>query len=124
MGEVAFSGVGQGHRGETRGGQFIQTLGRPQVAKSAVTPDATGQVTGQATGQVTANVLAFCQTPRSGKEIQTLVGIRHRETFLVNYLNPLIDAEWLARTIPGKPQSRLQKCRLTDAGQAWLAAQR
>ena len=114
------------------GGQFIQMLGRPQVVQPVVTPDTTvqvtvqvtDQVTGQFTGQVAARVLGFCRTPKSGKEIQTLVGIRHRETFLVNYLTPLIEVGWLTRTIPDKPQSRSQKYRLTDAGQAWLAAQR
>ncbi len=110
------------------GGQFIQTLGRPHVAKPAVTPDTTGQVTEQVTVQVTVQVavklLAFCRAPKSGADIQAHIGIRHRPTFLKNYLNPLIEAEWLARTIPDKPQSRLQKYRLTGAGAVWLAAQR
>ena len=54
-------------------GQFIPTLGRPRVAKPAVTPDTTVQVTEQVTGQVTEQVteqvtgqvavkiLAFCR---------------------------------------------------------------
>jgi ATP-dependent DNA helicase RecG len=60
----------------------------------------TGQVAGQVTGQVTAGVLRFCQQPRKASEIQSLVGVKHRETFQDNYLKPLIAKGWIALTIP------------------------
>ena len=81
-----------------------------------------GQVAGQVTGQVAARILAFCEEPRKGSEIQALVEIRHRETFLNNYLNPLLERGWIERTIPEKPRSRLQRYRLMQEGRAWLAS--
>lgn len=111
------------------GGQFIQTLRRPRGATTGqvtaqvtgqVPVPAAGQVAGQVTGQVAAHVLAQCQEPRTAKEIQSLIGIRHRETFLDNYLNPLLKNGWLRRTIPGKPTSRLQRYQTTAEGTKWL----
>ena len=64
--------------------------------------------------------MGFCEEPRKASEIQTLVEIKHRETFLNNYLNPLLERGWIERTIPAKPQSRLQCYRLTAEGRAML----
>jgi len=116
-------------------GQFVQTLWRPEpVATGQVaSPDKTlsgktlndlvaalASATGQVTGQVTVTMLALCGESRTAREIQLAVGIKHRETFLDNYLHPLLNAGWLERTIPNRPTSRLQKYRLTDKGRAWL----
>lgn len=51
----------------------------------------------------------------------TELGMRHWKTFQSNYLNPYLEIGLLERTIPDKPQSRLQKYRLTEAGRALLA---
>ena len=77
-------------------------------------------VTGQVTGQVADQVLRLCTTPRIAAEIQQVTGIRHRDTFMRNYLRPMIDRGWLARTIPDKPRSRLQRYVATEAGRQWL----
>ncbi|HXD00241.1 MAG TPA: AAA family ATPase, partial [Verrucomicrobiae bacterium] len=53
-------------------------------------------------------------------EIQSLTGVKHRQTFRENYLNALISKGWLGRTIPDKPQSRLQRYQITDEGKKWL----
>ena len=52
------------------------------------------------------------------------IGLRHRENFYRMYLLPAIDLGLIEYTIPGKPNSRLQKYRLTDKGRAALAAMR
>ena len=103
---------------------FVTTLRRkPDLAFKAVGGEVATAVTGQVTGHVAAKVLRFCERPRFGTEIQSLVGIKHRETFLKNYLNPMIAQGWLARTIPAKPRSRFQQYHSTPEGRAWLAAQ-
>ena len=86
---------------------------RVNVAGTVAT---TAQVTGQVTGQVALAVLDLCRQPRTAKEIQATAGIKHRETFLNNYLNPLLGTGWIERTIPDTPNSRLQKYRLTETG--------
>lgn len=104
-----------------------QVPGSDQVAghdAGQVEPSA-GQVTGQDAGQVEPwipAVLRLCQqAARSSREIQAVAGIKHRESFQRNYLDLLLSRGWLERTIPDKPQSRLQKYRLTKAGAAVLS---
>jgi len=124
-------------------GQFIQTLWRP-------TPAATAQVTAQdepsrksltgrlldavsralgvpaaqVTAQVTAQVAAVLEAasgqPQSREELQHAARMKHREHFRKAYIDPLIAADWLRRTIPDKPTSRLQKYMIADNGKAWL----
>lgn len=67
-----------------------------------------------ATPQVTAQVTEFCLVPRSAKEIMAELGLKHWKNFQSNYLLPLIEMGMLTRTIPDKPNSRLQKYRLTE----------
>lgn len=83
----------------------------------------TAPATGQVTGQVAVTALELCQEPRKAVEVQTALGIKHRQTFRENYLTPLLETGWIERTIPDKPQSRLQRYRITEKGRAWLAGQ-
>ncbi len=125
------------------GGQFIQTLWRPapvattQVTTQVTTQDKaqeikaleelavclhlpTTQVTTQVTEQVT-KVLQAALKPAQREQLQTAMGLQNREHFRQTYLEPLVTAGWLERTVPDKPTSRLQKYRLTEKGRAWLA---
>lgn len=77
---------------------------------------------GQATAQAEPSLLAFFAEPKTSKEIQDALGLRHRETFLDNDLTPMLEAGLLERTIPDKPTSPKQKYLLTDKGRTWLAA--
>ncbi len=49
-------------------------------------------------------------------EIQDLLELKHRETFLENYLIPSIEGGYFDMTIPGKPTSPKQRYRLTEQG--------
>ncbi len=42
--------------------------------------------------------------------------LSHRPAFRANYLHPALAAELIELTIPDKPNSRLQKYRLTEKG--------
>jgi ATP-dependent DNA helicase RecG len=75
----------------------------------------------EVTAEVTAQVGAFCREPRSAREIMEMLGLKHWKTFQNNYLNPLLEADFVERTIPDKPKSRMQKYRLTAAGRRLLA---
>ena len=94
---------------------------------AAVTPT-TGPVTGEVTPQVTAQVTAQVETllraitgEISREEIQRHLQLLHRESFRLLYLHPALAAGLIERTLPDKPNSRLQKYRLTPKGRAWLA---
>lgn len=49
-------------------------------------------------------------------ELQDLLGLKHRPTFRVNYLHPAMEQGVIVRTIPDKPNSRLQKYKLSEKG--------
>ena len=90
-----------------------------------VTPQVTGQVTVQVTGQVTAQVqrlLAVMVAAHSRSELQVLLGLKHRDSFIAIYLEPALAAGWVEMTVPTKPTSRLQRYRLTPRGRAVLVA--
>jgi DNA-binding PadR family transcriptional regulator len=52
----------------------------------------------------------------------TAAGRKSRTKFRDQVLNPLLAEGLVEMTVPNKPNSRLQRYRLTDKGQAWLAA--
>lgn len=49
-------------------------------------------------------------------ELMQILNLSHRNTFRKNYLHPALDAKLLEMTIPEKPNSRLQKYRITTKG--------
>lgn len=119
---------------------FRVTVMLPQLAAGAVTAR-TGSTTGwqpgaesptqsptqsstQSSEQVERllRVLAT-QGSASAAQLRQLLDIRHRPTFRQNYLDPALAANLIEYTLPDKPNSRLQKYRLTPAGQARLSQQ-
>lgn len=56
----------------------------------------------------------------SRSELQEMLGLSDRENFRQNYLQPAIEAGFVALTIPDKPTSRNQRYYLTDKGKALL----
>jgi ATP-dependent DNA helicase RecG len=65
-------------------------------------------------------ILKFCSSPKSLKEIMDFMNLKHRETFINNYLKPLLNEELLAFTTPNKPKSRNQKYIITEKGRNLL----
>ncbi|MBW2096848.1 MAG: putative DNA binding domain-containing protein [Deltaproteobacteria bacterium] len=61
-------------------------------------------------------LLDFCKEERSVKDMMAFLGLRHRETFLKNYLYPLMKNEFVMMTIPDKPKSPKQKYMITTKG--------
>jgi len=58
--------------------------------------------------------------PLSSGELRKRLNLKHRPTFRKNYLHPAIEIGYIEMTIPEKPNSRLQKYRLTDKGRKGL----
>ena len=128
-------------------GHFVQTLWRPtplpvsssttQATPQVITQDkpllsialeelafALGQPTTQVTTQVAEQVsklLRAAAEPATREQLQDAVGLQNREHFRQTYLEPLLTARWLERTIPDKPTSPHQRYFRTATGAAWLA---
>ena len=79
------------------------------------------QITPQVTTQVEKVLTATAHEARSREELQAATGMIDREHFRKAYIEPLVTAGWLERTIPDKPTSRLQKYRLGAKGGDWLS---
>jgi len=117
--ERAFESVGGQVTGQVAGEVAWQVTG-------VVTGQVAGQVTGQVAGQVAEEVrrgLLVLQGARSRKQLQESLRLRGRANFEERYLKPALETGMVEPTLPDKPNSRLQKYRLTAQGRAWLAAQ-
>ncbi len=88
-----------------------------------VTPQVAPQVTPQVTPQV-EQLVSVCDRPLSREELQDRLGLQDRENFRKLYLLPALEAGLVERTIPDKPNSRLQKYCLTKKGTDLLASKR
>ena len=71
----------------------------------------------QVTEQV-AKLIAILNNEMERQEMQDKSGLSHRENFRSNYLQPALETGLVEMTIPDKPNSRLQKYRLSSKGQA------
>jgi len=65
-------------------------------------------------------LLVICTKEFGREELQKLLGIKNKEHFLESYLKPAMEQGLLEMTIPDKPNSPLQKYRLTQKGRQWV----
>ena len=77
------------------------------------------QVTPHVSPQV-GELLSKFQGEMSREVLQSALGLFDRKSFRCRYLKPAIYDGLIEMTIPDKPNSRLQKYRLTDKGRQWL----
>lgn len=85
-----------------------ETLSESQI----ITPQATLQDIPQAVLEIMEQypgLAEFYQYPRSRTELQAFCHLSDREHFRKAVLAPLLDAGWLLRTQPDKPNSPRQK---------------
>lgn len=75
-----------------------------------------------ATPQV-GELLLVIQGEVSREALQTSLGLQDRKSFRERYLKPALADGLREMTIPDKPNSRLQKYRLTEKGHNWPAQQ-
>lgn len=76
-------------------------------------------VTEPATPQVTPQVVQLLKVMTGEhlrRELQTLLGLADREHFRKAYLLPALEEGLVEQTLPDKPNSRLQKYRLSAKG--------
>ena len=97
--------------------EYLKSLRRADTETTdQVTPEVTPEVTDQVTDQVKRLIIAFEKEAESTKEIMKELSLHHNNTFRENYLYPAVNLGFVEMTIPDKPNSRLQKYRLTQKG--------
>ena len=103
--------------------QLLRAMSGEQ-ATDPMTPPVTGQVTGQVAGQVAGQVIRYPgligQAAWSRNALMEKLGLKGRDNFEKRYLAPALEAKLTERTLPDKPNSRLQQYRLTDKGRSLL----
>ncbi|MFZ5798110.1 MAG: Fic family protein [Thermodesulfobacteriota bacterium] len=77
------------------------------------------QVSPQVSPQV-ALLLKAIKGEMSREELQSALNLQDRKSFSGRYLKPAHEGGLIEMTIPDKPNSRLQKYRMTDKGRQWL----
>lgn len=105
----------------------VNVAGHQQAAaqvgtKSAPSRDQVGIKSGLSQDQV--EVLRLCRKAQPLLSLMEALGRQNRTKFRDGFVKPLIEAGLLEPTIPGKPQSRLQKYRLTEEGAKALKTKR
>jgi len=93
--------------------EFMLTMIRDAVL--AATPQVTLQVTPQVE-QLLRVLSGANQKGLSRKELQEASGLRDRKSFAERWLAPAFEAGLIEMTIPDKPNSRMQRYRITDKG--------
>jgi DNA-binding PadR family transcriptional regulator len=56
----------------------------------------------------------------SREELQRTLGLQDRKSVRERYIAPALAEGLIEMTLPGKPNSRVRKYRLTDQGRRWL----
>jgi hypothetical protein len=80
-----------------------------QFRKRTMGRTSTGQVPDKYRTSIMQNadkvkLLKYCREARLLKEMMSFMKLKHRETFMNNYLRPLLEANCIAMTIPDKPK--------------------
>ncbi|MDO9316737.1 MAG: hypothetical protein Q7V56_00870 [Gammaproteobacteria bacterium] len=101
---------------EVSGNQFLVVVRRPKGVTPEVTPPVTPPVSALLALLVDLGQL-------SNAEIRDRMKLKDRTHVREHYIEPAFAQGFIEYTIPDKPNSRLQKYRLTAAGQAWLGKQ-
>ena len=79
------------------------------------------EVESPAASEQVARILRACaRAPQSKAELLTAAGHANAYLNYKRHILPLVEGGLLERTLPGKPNSRLQKYRLTDQGRRLL----
>jgi ATP-dependent DNA helicase RecG len=79
----------------------------------------TGEVTDEVTGEV-LKFLAILKSPMTRMELQKTLGLKGQANFRNRYLKPSLALGAVEMTVPEKPNSRLQRYKITDKGRKLL----
>jgi Fic family protein len=100
---------------------FVEFMLNVILETLEVTPSS-DQVTDQVTDQVKALLKAYGRDfELTSDELMRRLGLRHKQTFRKNHLNPALSSGVVEMTEPDSPRSPTQRYRLTGLGQKAIA---
>jgi ATP-dependent DNA helicase RecG len=94
----------------------VNVLGPGRAASRAATHDGDQVGTKSGLSQDQVEILRLCREEKGLVELMNASGRSNRTKFRDALIKPLLERGFLARTVPDKPRSRLQKYRTTEAG--------
>jgi len=108
--------------------EYLKAMNAPETPTAPVTEQVTEQVGGLESGLESwlesilhRSLQALASLPLSKSEIAAAIGQQTASGKLHERIRQMLAAGLIERTLPGKPNSRLQKYRLTAQGRAWLS---
>lgn len=96
---------------------YVYVTFRVPIVPKAVAPSQNQVGTKSGLSQDQVNILGTCREEKTLLELMHVIGRKNRTKFRNQFLKPLLNGELIEMTIPNKPNSRLQKYRLTEKGQ-------
>ena len=101
---------------------YLKALGAGRKLVAKVTPEVEAQVEAQVEWTATElSILRACQDqPCSSQQLVQAAGYSQRTGNFKRAMDRLLARGLIGYTVPDKPQSRLQKYKLTSAGRHWL----
>lgn len=92
----------------------------PLVAKAGQVGEQVSEQVDEQVGEQVEKLLDFCMTERSKTEILSHLGLAQVYLNYKRHILSCLQKGWIERTIPNKPNSRLQKYRVTTRGKKFL----
>ena len=109
------------------GGLFITSFGRKnssnELSDKGITMEVTMDESTEVAMEVSAEIKAFLAVfsgDMSRVELMNKLALKNAEHFRLHYLRRALEGGLIEMTLPNKPQSRLQKYRLTEAAKKLL----
>jgi len=99
---------------------FVEFMLQTILERIAGSSRETEQVTEQATEQVSALIRALKDEELGTRALMAALRLKHRPTFVYDYLQPSLSNGLVEMTQPDSPKSPTQKYRLTEKGQTLL----
>ena len=93
-----------------------------QVSKSDHQVESPSHQVGRLDESALEVLTAVSERDMSRSELLTGLGLTNETRNARRHLDPLLEAGLIERTVPDRPNSRLQRYRITDAGRARLAS--
>lgn len=98
----------------------VNVLGAQQTAEQGAVHVKPQVGTKSALSQHQVAILEACRAEQTLVQLLQVVGRTDRTKFRNLFIRPLLESGLLQLTVPGKPRSRMQRYRLTPAGEAAL----